>query len=195
MQIYKDMDIGTAKITKEEMQGIKHYLLDFLSPSDRFSVAEYKKQAELAIKEILKAGKTPIIVGGTGLYIDSLICGIDFAREEFDEEYRNYLNDYADKNGLEKLYKKAVEIDEQAMKKISPNDKKRIIRILEIYKQTGQTKTERETLSRKKEIEYDYKMFAINIEREKLYDRINKRVDKMLDLRINRRGKKHLQQI
>ena len=181
MQIYKEMNIGTAKITRNEMQGIKHYMIDIISPEDRYSVSEYKKQAELAIEEILNKGKTPIIVGGTGLYIDSLIYGIEFEQEEFDEDYRNYLNDLAEKEGTEKLYEMALKIDEQAMQKISKNDKKRIIRVLEIYHKTGKTKTEREKLSRQNEIKYDYKIFAINIEREKLYERINNRVDKMIE--------------
>ena len=181
MQIYKEMNIGTAKITRNEMQGIKHYMIDIISPEDRYSVSEYKKQAELAIEEILNKGKTPIIVGGTGLYIDSLIYGIEFEQEEFDEDYRNYLNDLAEKEGTEKLYEMALKIDEQAMQKISKNDKKRMIRVLEIYHKTGKTKTEREKLSRQNEIKYDYKIFAINIEREKLYERINNRVDKMIE--------------
>ena len=181
MQIYKEMNIGTAKITTNEMQGIKHYMIDIISPEDRYSVSEYKKQAELAIEEILNKGKTPIIVGGTGLYIDSLIYGIEFEQEEFDEDYRNYLNDLAEKEGTEKLYEMALKIDKQAMQKISKNDKKRIIRVLEIYHKTGKTKTEREKLSRQNEIKYDYKIFAINIEREKLYERINNRVDKMIE--------------
>ena len=181
MQIYKDMDIGTAKVTKEEMQGIKHYMLDIVSPEDRYSVADYKKEAEKKIEEILSKNKTPIIVGGTGLYINSLIYGIEFKNEEFDEEYRNKLNDYAERNGLEELYKRAKEIDPEAMQKISENDRKRIIRVLEIYHKTGKTKTELDKESRAKDVKYDYKVFAINMDREILYNRINKRVDIMLE--------------
>lgn len=180
MQIYKKMNIGTAKPTQEEMQEIKHYLLDFVEPNQRYSVAEFKKDAEHAIKEILGKGKTPIIVGGTGLYIDSLIYGIEYKEIELDEKYRKELEDYADKNGLEELYEKARQIDSKAMEKISHNDKKRIIRVLEIYKATGKTKTEQEEESRK-EVKYDYKVFAINMDREKLYERINKRVDIMIE--------------
>ena len=181
MQIYKDMNIGTAKITNQEMQGIKHYLIDFISPEQRYSVSSFKKDAEDAIEKILSNGKTPIIVGGTGLYIDSLIYGIEFQDEKIDTKYREELNKIAEIEGLEKLYKKAQKIDPEAMAKISANDKKRIIRVLEIYHKTGKTKTEQEKKSRKNEVKYNYKVFAITIPREKLYERINKRVDQMLE--------------
>lgn len=181
MQIYKDMDIGTAKPTKEEMQGIKHYLIDFVSPDERYSVADYKLDAKKAIKEIINKGKVPIIVGGTGLYVDSLIYEIEYPNIEFDEEYRLKLEKEADENGLADLYEKAKKIDSQAIEKISENDRKRILRILEIYHATGKNKTEQEIESRKKEVEYDYRVYALKWEREKLYERINKRVDIMLE--------------
>ena len=181
MQIYKDMNIGTAKITEKEMQGIKHYMLDFVSPNKRYSVSSYKKEAEKCIEEILSKGKTPIICGGTGLYIDSLIYNIEFLEEEIDETYRNELNEIAKTEGLEKLYNMAMKIDPQAMEKISKNDQKRIIRVLEIYHKTGKTKTQQDLESRKNEVKYDYKVFAINMDRELLYDTINKRVDKMIN--------------
>lgn len=181
MQIYKEMDIGTAKPTREEMQGIKHYLIDFVSPEERYSVADYKIDAKKAIKEIIKKGKTPIIVGGTGLYVDSLIYEIEYPNIEFDENYRKELERQVEENGLEKLYEKAKEIDQEAIKKISPNDQKRILRILEIYHATGKNKTEQEKESRKKEVEYDYKVYALDWERSRLYERINKRVDIMIE--------------
>ena len=181
MQIYKEMDIGTAKPDTEEMQGIKHYLLDFVSPDVRYSVAEYKKDATNAIEEILQKGKTPIIVGGTGLYIDTLIYGIEYNEIKIDEEYRKELEKIVEEKGLETLYKLAVEIDSEAMKKISTNDKKRIMRVLEIYKATGKTKTQQEQESRKNGVKYNYKVFALNMNREVLYNRINLRVDLMLE--------------
>lgn len=181
MQIYKDMDIGTAKPTLEEMNGIKHYLIDCVSPSVRYSVADFQKDATNAIEEILKKGKTPIVVGGTGLYVDSLIYGIEYNEMQVDLEYRNELEKIAEENGLEHLYNLAEKIDKNAMQKISKNDKKRIFRVLEIYKSTGKTKTELELESRKKDIKYNYKVFAINMEREVLYNRINKRVDIMIN--------------
>ena len=180
MQIYKKMNIGTAKPTLEEMQGIKHYLLDFVEPNQRYSVAEFKKDAEEAIIKILEKGKVPIIVGGTGLYIDILIYGIEYKNIEFDEEYRKELEKRVETEGLEVLYNEAKKIDSKAIEKISNNDKKRILRILEIYKATGKNKTEQEIESRKNEVKYDYKVFAIGMEREKLYERINMRVDIMI---------------
>ncbi len=182
MQIYKDMDIGTAKVTKEEMQGIKHYLVDFVSPDCRYTVSDFKKDSENAINEILKNGKIPIVVGGTGLYVNSLIYGIEYQDMEFDENYRNELMEIAKtEDGLKKLYDEANRIDPEATKKISSNDKKRIVRILEIYKSTGKTKTEQEAISRQKGVNYDFKVFGITMERSKLYERINRRVDIMLE--------------
>ena len=181
MQIYKDMDIGTAKPTVEEMQGIKHYLIDFVSPDKRYSVADYKKDAKAAIKEILKKGKTPIVVGGTGLYIDSLIYEIEYQNIEFDEKYREDLEKQVEEKGLETFYEQAKNIDPEAIKKISKNDRKRILRILEIYHATGKNKTEQEKESRKKEVEYDYKVYALDWNRDELYERINKRVDIMIE--------------
>lgn len=179
MQIYKEMNIGTAKVTKEEMQGIPHYMINIINPDERYSVSSYRNTAEKYIEQILAKGKTPIICGGTGLYIDTLIYGIEFVEEEIDQNYRNKLNEIAEKEGLDKLYEEALKIDPEAMKKISKNDKKRIIRVLEIFNKTGKTKTEQEIESRKNEVKYNYKVFAINMDRQILYDRINKRVDKM----------------
>lgn len=180
MQIYKYMDIGSAKPTIEEMEGIKHYMLDFVEPNIRYSVADYKREAEKCIEKIIENKKTPIIVGGTGLYIDSLIYNIEYNDVEFDEEYRKMLEERVKLEGLERLYEEALEIDETAAKKISPNDQKRILRIIEIFHETGKTKTEQEIESRSNEVKYDYKVFAINMDREVLYDRINKRVDIMI---------------
>lgn len=181
MQIYKDMNIGTAKPTQEEMQGIKHYLLDCVSPDIRYSVAQYKQDAKSAIKKILSKGKMPIIVGGTGLYVDSLIYEIEYNDIKIDENYRKELEEIVEKEGLQRLYQMAIKIDPVAMEKISQNDQKRIMRVLEIYKATGKTKTEQEIESRKNPVEYDYKIFAINWDREVLYKRINKRVDIMIE--------------
>ena len=181
MHIYKDMNIGTAKPTTEEMQGIKHYLIGYVSPEERYSVADYKKDAKRAIKEIIEKGKMPIVVGGTGLYLDSLIYEIEYQDIKLDEAYRNQLEKEVQEKGLEALYERAKMIDPKAIEKISATDKKRILRILEIYHATGKTKTEQEIESRKKEVEYDYKVYALNWDREKLYDRINKRVDIMIE--------------
>ncbi len=181
MQIYDEMSIGTAKPDEEEMQGIKHYLIGNISPTRRYSVSDYKIDAMNSIKEILQKGKQPIVVGGTGLYVNSLIYGIDYPEIETNLEYRKELEKIADEEGLQYLYKKAEEIDREAMKNISVNDKKRIIRVLEIYKETGKTKTQLEKESRKNGVPYEYHIFAIDMPREVLYDRINKRVDIMIE--------------
>ena len=182
MQIYKDMNIGSAKPTVEEMQGIEHYMIDIISPEEKYSVAQYKKDAEQSIEKVLAKGKIPIIVGGTGLYLNSLIYGIEYIDTKIDEEYRKTLENVAKtEEGLKKLYDKALEIDPEAMEIISSNDKKRIIRVLEIYHSTGKTKTQIVAESRKHRVKYDYIVFAINMDREKLYERINKRVEIMLE--------------
>lgn len=181
MQIYQEMNIGTAKPTIEERQGIPHYVLDFVSPEERYSVADYKKEAKKAIRQIIQKGKVPIVVGGTGLYIDSLIYEIEYPNIEFDETYRKQLEEQVKKEGLEKLYERAKKIDPLAIQKISKNDEKRILRILEIYQATGKTKTEQEIESRKNPVEYDYQVYALKWDREILYQRINQRVDLMLE--------------
>ncbi|MNS95858.1 tRNA dimethylallyltransferase [compost metagenome] len=181
MQIYKEMDIGTAKPSKEEMDNIRHYLIDFVSPCTRYSVADFKKDAENAIEQILENNKIPIIVGGTGLYIDSLIYGIEYSEFQLDQKFREELEIRVENEGLDKIYQEAKQIDPIAIEKISENDKKRILRILEIYKATGKTKTEQEIESRLKGVKYDYHVYAINMDREKLYERINVRVDKMIE--------------
>ena len=181
MQIYKDMTIGTAKPTIEEMDGIPHYLIDFVLPSERYSVADFKKAATKKIEEILSRNKTPIIVGGTGLYVDALVYNIEYLELETDLKYRQELENLIKQKGIEGLYKKAKQIDAQAMQNISLNDKKRIMRVLEIYHQTGKTKTQVEAESRLTPSPYEYIIFAITMDREKLYERINKRVDIMIE--------------
>ncbi len=182
MQIYKDMSIGTAKPTVEEMDGVPHYLIDFVSPDERYSVADFKRDAEEKIEYVLSRGKVPILCGGTGLYIDTLVLGIDYPEIELDQEYRDELMKKAEsEEGLKELYEEAKSIDPEAMEKISENDKKRITRVLELYKATGKTKTELEKISRSNGVKYDYRVFAIDMDREKLYDRINRRVDIMIE--------------
>lgn len=175
MQIYKDMDIGSAKPTIEERAQAVHHLVDFVDPDRRYSVADFKKDAESKIKEILEKNKVPIIVGGTGLYVNSLIYNIHYNEVETDLEYRKMLESIDVKD----LYKMAEGIDSEALNKIASTDRKRISRILEIYHSTGKTKTELEKESRH-EPEYDYKIFVLNMDRQKLYDRINLRVDLMI---------------
>ncbi len=181
MQIYKDMTIGTAKPTPEEMQGIPHYLIDFVPPDKRYSVAEFKKDALKAISTVLEHGKVPIFVGGTGLYVNTLTQNIEYPEIEIDTNYRNKLEERVNKEGLDALWEEANKIDEKAMQTISKSDKKRIMRVLEIYHQTGKTKTQLEEESKLVPPPYEYITFAITMDREKLYDRINKRVDIMIE--------------
>ena len=162
--------------TKEERRQAVHHLIDFVEPNKRYSVADFKSDADKTIKDILSRGKTPIIVGGTGLYINSLIYNIEYKEDVCDLEYRATLEE----KSLEELYQMAIKIDEKAIQKISKNDRKRIMRIIEIYHSTGKTKTQLELESRK-ELEYDYKVFILNLDRDKLYERINKRVDIMIE--------------
>lgn len=180
MQIYKHMDIGTAKPTVDEMQGIKHYLLDVVEPNETFNVAKYKKMAEEAIEEILAKGKTPIIVGGTGLYINTLVNGIEFLEVEGDPEYREMLVKRGYEEGAEVLHNELKKIDPESAEIIDANNIRRVARALEIYKTTGKTKTQLDLESRK-EVKYDYLMFGLEWAREVLYSRINQRVDIMVE--------------
>ena len=176
MQIYKEMSIGSSKPTDEERSQAVHHLVDYVDISERYSVADYKQDAEKTIEDILSRNKVPIIVGGTGLYIDSIIYNINYLQVDNDFSYRESLEQIP----LDQLYEKALVIDPEAMSKISPNDRKRITRILEIYHSTGKTKTELELESRG-ENKYDFRIFVLNWPREELYERINLRVDQMME--------------
>ena len=180
MQIYKEMDIGTAKPTLEEREGIEHYMIDVVYPNEEFNVAKYKEMAEIKIEEILSKGKVPIIVGGTGLYINTLVNAIEFADIGEDIEYRNEMLKKAEIEGVVSIHNELRKIDKDAADSIDVNNVRRVIRALEIYRLTNKTKTQLDKESRK-EIKYDYKMYGILWEREKLYERIEKRVDIMLE--------------
>ena len=179
MQIYRKMTIGTAKPTKEEMQGIPHHMIDIVEPNEDFNVAMYRKMAEEKIEEILSKNKTPIIVGGTGLYIDTLVNGIEFQDIENDLEYRMKLEQQTQINGVDWLFEELRKVDPDAAKVIEKNNIRRVIRALEIYKVTGKTKTEidKESIKGSK---YDYIIFGLLWNREELYNRINLRVDIMI---------------
>ena len=180
MQIYREMDIGTAKVTKEEADGIKHYLVDVVNPDEVFNVTKYKEMAEAAIEEILAKGKTPVIVGGTGLYVSSLINGIEFAEVGEDVEYREQMTTLAEEKGAEYLHNELRKVDPDAADAIEMNNIRRVVRALEIFKLTGKTKTQLDIESRK-EVKYDYRVYGIDTPREELYNRINVRVDKMFE--------------
>ncbi len=181
MQIYKYMDIGTAKPTIEEMQGIKHYLIDEVYPDEDFNVVKYTQLANHYIEEILSKGKQPVIVGGTGLYVSSLVNNITFSETECDPEFRNKLQQEADEYGAQYLHDKLSSVDPEAADAIHPNNIKRVIRALEVFYQTQKTKTFHNEQSKQTPPKYNYILLGLNMERELLYSRINKRVDIMLE--------------
>lgn len=178
MQIYKHMDIGSAKITLEEMKGIPHYMIDIIEPDKSFNVSEYKKLAEEKIKQIIKRNKLPIVTGGTGLYINSLICNYDFRTAGTDPEYRKYLTELAELRGKEFVHGMLKEVDPKSYEKLYPNDIKRVIRALEIYKITGKTIHE---FNKNYECAYNLEYYVLTMNRAVLYERINKRVDLMIE--------------
>ncbi|NFD91935.1 tRNA (adenosine(37)-N6)-dimethylallyltransferase MiaA [Clostridium botulinum] len=182
MQIYKYMDIGSAKITKDEMKGIPHHLIDVVEPHEEFNVSSFKDLAEKSIKDISNRGKLPIIAGGTGLYINSLIYNYDFTDADRDEKYREYLTKLAEDKGNEYVHSLLKDIDEEYYEKLYPNDLKRVVRALEVYKITGKSISEYIKENEKKlyDIPYNVNYFILNMNRELLYERINKRVDIMM---------------
>lgn len=181
MQIYKYMDIGTAKITKDEMEGVPHYLIDNVAPDEDFSVSDFKRLADFYVYDIHKRNKLPIIVGGTGLYINSLVYDLDFTAAAANLELREKFNILADNNGNDYIYEELRKVDESSADRINPNDRKRIIRALEVFYETGKPMSDYYKNFRKLNDKYNIVMLGLNMDREKLYDRINKRVDKMID--------------
>lgn len=181
MQIYKYMDIGTAKPDMEERQGIPHHLIDVVEPDEQFSVARYCQLAKEAIDLVHKKGKPVVMVGGTGLYVDSLVNNIQFSEISADEAYRTKMEALAEENGNEFIYNMLVETDPESAAKIAVADRKRIIRALEVYHLTGKTITWHNEQSRSVPSPYNTTMFAIDIDREALYEKINRRVDVMLE--------------
>ena len=181
MQIYKKMDIGTAKPDEKEMDGIKHYLIDEVKIGEDFSVVKFKSLALGYIKEIIEKGKMPIIVGGTGLYINSLVYNIEFSESIVDWEYRKYLEQEALEKGNQFLHHMLIAIDGEAAKRIHSNDIKRTIRALEVFKTTGKTISQSIERSRLATSEYNFFILGLTMDRKTLYDRINFRVDKMMD--------------
>lgn len=180
MQVYKLMDIGTAKIKKEEMEGIKHYLIDEFYPDEDFSIAIFQKYTKKYIKEIQDKGKIPIIVGGTGFYINSIIFDNDFKETEKDETYRQELESLARDKGNEYLHLKLKEVDYKSYEKIHPNNVKKVIRALEFYFQTGSPISEHNEAEKQKIPIYKNYFFILNMNRDTLYERINERVDIMI---------------
>lgn len=181
MQVYKHMDIGSAKITERDMQGIKHYLIDELEPWEEFNVVKFKQYADKYIKEIYKKGKIPILTGGTGFYIQAVLYDIDFTETKEDTSYREELESLAAEYGPKYLHDLLKEVDQESAKQIHYNNIKRVIRALEFNKQTGLKISDHNREEREKESPYDFKYFVLNDDRKLLYDRIDKRIDIMLE--------------
>ena len=181
MQIYKYMDIGSAKVTKDEMNGIKHYLIDAIEPDTPFSVADFKQLGEEALEKIICNGKFPIISGGTGLYINSLTCNMTFTEAEKDEGYREYLENLALEKGNEYIHEMLKDVDPISYKEIHANNRKRVIRALEVFKLTNKPFSSYNVGLDFYNSEYDVYYYVLTMNREKLYDRINKRVDLMME--------------
>ncbi len=180
MQIYRHMDIGTAKPTKYEMDGIPHHMIDIAEPWENYSVARFVTEARSCIDDVLARGRVPILCGGTGLYFDSVIKNIDFAENESAPEYRSELQKAAEEHGNEYVHDMLKKVDPKSAEAVHPNNLKRVIRALEIYKTTGKTKTELDRESVRESL-YNAEIYGLNRPREELYERINKRVDIMLE--------------
>lgn len=181
MQIYKYMDIGSAKVTRDEMKGIPHHLIDVVEPHETFNVSQYKKMAEKIIKDIDARNKLPMLVGGTGLYINSLIYNYDFTEAQTDEKYRSHLHEIAETKGKEYVHSLLKEVDPESYNRLYPNDLKRVIRALEVFELTGKTISQYNDNNDFLNIPYNVYYFVLTMDREKLYERINKRVDIMIE--------------
>lgn len=181
MQIYRGMDIGTAKITADEMQGVKHYLINVSDPKEDFNIVKFQNMVKCSIEEIKKNGHIPILVGGTGFYIQSIIYDIKFDKEEDNGSIRKVLEEEYDKMGADFMYEKLKKIDSISAENIHKNNKKRIIRAIEYFLINNALISEHNELQRKKTSPYDFRFFVLNPKRDILYDRINKRVDKMVE--------------
>ena len=181
MQVYKQMDIGSAKIKPSEMDGIPHYLIDILEPDEEFHVVLFQQMAKQAIQKIYEKGKIPILVGGTGFYIQAVLYDIDFLENEKDTSYREELEKLAQTKGAEYLHDRLREVDEKSAQDIHANNVKRVIRALEYFHQTGEKISEHNEEQRKKVSPYNFSYFVLNDERAHLYERINLRVDQMIN--------------
>lgn len=181
MQVYKQMDIGSAKIKPSEMDGIPHYLVDILEPDEEFHVVLFQQMAKQAIQKIYEKGKIPILVGGTGFYIQAVLYDIDFSENEKDMSYREELEKLAQTKGAEYLHDRLREVDEKSAQDIHANNVKRVIRALEYFHQTGEKISEHNEEQRKKVAPYNFSYFVLNDERAHLYEKINLRVDQMIN--------------
>lgn len=182
MQVYKYMDIGSAKIMTDEMQGVPHHLVDVLMPEEEFHVARFQAMAKEAMKGIYERGRVPILVGGTGFYIQAVVRDIDFTETDTDMQYRRELEDYAKEHSPQALHEKLREVDPAAADEIHANNVKRTVRALEFFYQTGTRISEHNQEQKEKESPYRTRYFVLNDIRSRLYERIDRRVEQMLDM-------------
>lgn len=180
MQVYRGMDIGSAKISRQEMQGIKHFLIDVLDPEEDFNVVKFQEYAKKAVDEIYSRNKIPIVVGGTGFYIQALLYDIDFKENDADMSFRHELERMLAEKGPEYLHQMLTEADPEAAAELHPNNSKRVIRALEFYRQTGEKISEHNRREREKSSPYLSAYFVLTDERGRLYERIDRRVDLMM---------------
>jgi tRNA dimethylallyltransferase len=181
MQVYRHMDIGSAKVTPEEMQGVRHYLIDELSPTEEFNIVLFQQMAKKALDEIYANGQIPIIAGGTGFYIQALLYDIDFEDQDADMDYRRTLEEYAKEHGAHALHERLRDIDPVSYETIHENNVKRTIRALEFYEKTKTPISEHNEAEREKQSPYNFAYFVLTDERKRLYERIDRRVDVMME--------------
>ena len=181
MQVYKYMNIGSAKIRPEEMQGVRHYLVDVLDPREEFHVARFQQMAKEAMDEIYRNGQLPIVVGGTGFYIQALLKDIDFDESSGELPCRKELEETARREGGAVLYERLKQVDPESAEAIHPNNVKRVIRALEFYQETGQPISLHNKEQKEKQPPYTYAYFVLNDDRARLYERIDRRVDRMVE--------------
>ena len=181
MQVYRHMDIGTAKITLEEMRGVPHHMIDIIEPTEPYHVYDFKQRAKAACEEIYSRGKIPIVVGGTGFYIQALLYDIDFSDQGSDDSMRSDLQYIADNEGPETLHKILAELDPDTAASLHPNNVKRVIRAIEYARQNGVAISKHNEEQREKKSPYDFKYFVLNDDRQAVYERIDIRVDKMIE--------------
>ena len=181
MQVYRGMDVGSAKLMPSEQQGVPHHLLDILDPKEEFNVVLFQRLAAQAVRDICQRGHIPIVTGGTGFYIQALLYDIDFTENDEDTSFRSGLEDLAAKEGADVLYQRLLAVDPKACETIHKNNVKRVIRALEFYEKTGQRISEHNESQRQNQSPYRFAYFVLNDERSALYSRIDRRVDQMLE--------------
>ncbi len=180
MQVYRGMDIGTAKPDKEERRGVPHHLIDIRDPSEKYSVADFVVDAAASIHEIQSRGHAAVVCGGTGLYVQSLMEGLEFHPDARDEQVRKELEGQADAIGVAALRRRLMEIDPETAGRLSDHDRRRVIRALEVFETTGQTASRLREDSRRNGSPFQFKAFCLNLDRPRLYERIETRIDRMM---------------